>query len=361
MKKIYPFLLLCATLVLVSCSQVYHFVQVFETQSANEKAPLTRVNDGLCYEDDYCAVFYTLWAEGGDASFAFLNKTDEIIYIDLTKSFFIRNGLANDYYHDREWSESNSSSASVTYMSGSSAYAARSKTYGASAAYVGNFGQLPLSLKEPVATSASVSRTGSSGFLFSSSVSNSYATSKAVGVTEKEKPVIAIPPHSTKILTDYSISNALYKDCDLTRFPSEQSSVSFTKDDTPLSFENYVTYIIGNNPQERKVENKFFVSKITNYARPYTKEYVKRENKPCQNMTDDTSSNYKNEYPVSVYDIRITIDTYNSFYLEYQTVSTQKLYNFKTGLYYYNETYDGYVKEDPSKYSFIVPTKSSKK
>lgn len=361
MKKIYPFLLLSATLVLVSCSQVYHFVQVFETQSANDKAPLTKVNNGLCYEDDDCAVFYTLWAEGGDASFAFLNKTDEIIYIDLTKSFFIRNGLANDYYHDREWSESKTSSSRVQYTSSSAAYASRSNTYEASAAYVGNFGQLPLSTREPIATSASVSRTGSSGFLFSSSVSNAYATSKAVGVTEKEKPIIAIPPHSTKILTDYSISMALYKDCDLARFPSEQSSVSFTKDDSPLSFENYVTYKIGNNPQERVVENKFYVSKITNYARPYTRQYVKRENKPCQNMTDDTSINYNNEYPIPVYDLYITIDTYNSFYLEYKTISTQKLYNFKTGTYYYNEEYDGYVKEDPSKYSFIVPTKSNNK
>ena len=93
------FSLLCVALLFSSCSSIYHYVQVFETQSTKQSAPVKQQNGGLVYEDDECLVFYSLWANGGDASFGIFNKTDQIMYVDLSKSFFIRNGIANDYYN----------------------------------------------------------------------------------------------------------------------------------------------------------------------------------------------------------------------------------------------------------------------
>jgi len=360
MKKVFYLLFICVSCALVSCSQLYHFVQVFETQSADSTTPMTRVDNGLCYEDDDCAIYYYLWSDGGESRFVFYNKTDEIIYVDLAKSFFIRNGFASDYYLERTWSESNSKSVSVQTSSSSAAYASQTKTLGASAAYAGNFGHLPMSSMDPIATSASASKSASSGLLYASSVSSGFASSTASGISAKEKSILAIPPKSKKIVYEYAIGAYLVLDCDLERYPSEQASLSFSQDDSPLNFENYITYKVGNNEQEKVIENKFYVSKITNYAQPFILEFVKRE-KPCQNKTNEIGSNFKNEYPVAVYDQYIKIDTYNCFYLQYQKWSSHKLYKLNTGNYYYNSDYDGYTKEDASKYSFFVPSPNSSK
>ena len=85
--------LLCVAVLCASCAQTYHFVQVFETKSSNQSTPIKQQSGGLVYEDDECLVFYSLWANGGDASFGIYNKTDQIMYVDLSKSFFIRNGI----------------------------------------------------------------------------------------------------------------------------------------------------------------------------------------------------------------------------------------------------------------------------
>ena len=354
------FTLLCVACLFTSCSQLYHYVQVFETQSADAKAPLAKVDDGLLYEDDNCAIRYILWSEGGESRFVFQNKTDDIIYIDLAKSFFIRNGFANDYFLERTWSESSSKSVSVQTTSSSTSYASKTKSLGASATYAGNFGQLPVTTMDPLATTVSANKAASSGIAYSSSVSSAYASSRASGIAIEEKSILAIPPKSKKVIYEYAIGANLFTDCDLERYPSEQASMSFSQEDSPLNFENYITYKIGNNEQELVIANKFFVSKITNYARPYILEFVKRE-KPCQNKTTDTSKNYKNEYPVAVYDPIINIDTYNCFYLPYKVWSSQQLYKNSSDHYYYNSTYDGYTKEDASKYSFYVPSSKSSK
>ena len=100
------FTLLSVVIFFTSCAQTYHFVQVFEAKSSSRGSNVSPQNGGLLYEDDNCIMFYSLWAERGDASFAIHNKTNQIMYVDLSKSFFIRNGIANDYYKERAWSES---------------------------------------------------------------------------------------------------------------------------------------------------------------------------------------------------------------------------------------------------------------
>ena len=145
-------------------------------------------------------------------------------------------------------------------------------------------------------------------------------------------------------VAEYSINNTLLVDCDLARYPSEKASLTYTIDNSPLVFENYITYNFGEGTQDNVVENKFYVSAITNYAKPYMIEYVKREHKPCQNVTDDDSKKYNDTYPIGVYDVRITIDKSNCFYLQYKKYSKRKLYKKGNDVYYYNYQYDGYTK-----------------
>lgn len=343
--KYHPLLLLCVAVMSVSCAEVYKFVQVFEA-TPTDKTAIKAANGGMLYEDNNCAVFYSLWAEGGDASFEFYNKTNQIIYIDLSKSFFIRNGIANDYYKEREWSEAKLNSSAMLYSSTGSLYAGKSYSFGASATYLGNYGNMPLTANAPITTSTSASNSGSVGALYSASQANTIATSKSSSITIKEQKNIAVPPNSSKIITEYSISNILLVDCDLDRYPSEKASLSFDEGNTPLTFGNYITYRVGNNGQDIVVENQFYVSKITNYALPFVREFVERTEKPCQNVTTDDSKNYNPKYPVKVYDKVISIDTHNSFYIEYKKTSSRKLYQKTEGNYYYSDIYNGYTQGD---------------
>lgn len=252
------FLLLCVVLLSSCTAQTYHFIQVFETKSASGAAPVEQRDGGLAYEDANCRIVYSLWAKKGCAGFGIYNKTDEMMFVDLCKSFFVRNGIADD-----------------------------------------------------------------------------YAT--------KEQNVMAIPPHTSRIILADTITDKLILDCGLDRYPSEKASIAFTEADSPLKFTNYVTYRLGNSERENVIENAFYVAKITNYARPYAYNFVERTKRPCQNLTDDCSKNYKEEYPVKVYDKVYTFYTGNCFYLEYEKTSERELYKGDGRIFFYDPKYEGYT------------------
>ena len=253
------FVLLLSIVLLSSCTaHTYHFVQVFETKSSSISAPVEQQNGGFSYEDNNCRIFYSWWAENGSVSFAIYNKSDEMMYVDLYKSFFIKDGVADDY---------------IT----------------------------------------------------------------------KGQNVMAIPSHTSRIIPAYTITKELFLNCDLDRFPSEKASITFTEADSPLRFTNYVTYRLGDNERDNVVENKFYVSKITNYAKPSAFVFVERGKRPCQNLTNDDSKNYKEEYPVKVYDKVYTFYTGNCFYLEYEKISNRELYENDGKVYFYDPNYEGYT------------------
>ena len=84
-----------------SCGTYYEYIQLLTTKPVDQNVPIAQVNGGLLYEDDNCTIFYNFWENGGNIGFKFYNKTDKIIDIDLSRSFFVKNGVAYDYYQDR--------------------------------------------------------------------------------------------------------------------------------------------------------------------------------------------------------------------------------------------------------------------
>lgn len=267
MKKL--FLLFIAVMILGSCSQLYTFVQVFEAKPTYTSDAFTKTEHGYEFENANCIINYNFWGEEGYAGFMVSNKTTEIMYIDLSKSFFIRNGKAFDYYKNRIFE--NDSSEKVV-----------------------------------------------------------------------EKPFVAIPPSSSKIISEYTIFKCLVLNCELNRFPEEQDSILYDIWDTPLQFSNYITYKVGDNGEEVTIQNHFYISKITNYAEPYLYRFVEKQ-KPCQNMTDETSKDYKEKYPIKVYDKLYNIETANCFYINYSVYSKRRLYKGRMA-FLYDERYDGYIK-----------------
>ena len=103
MKRIIS--ILAISMLLASCTTTYHF-QVLETASDN---PKIKTDDKQTqYEDENCIVSYDMWESNGNAGFQFYNKTDQIITIDLAKTYFVRNGEAFDYYAEEVISRTNS-------------------------------------------------------------------------------------------------------------------------------------------------------------------------------------------------------------------------------------------------------------
>lgn len=229
MKK-YLFLIPLAVL-LSSCSTRSYF------QICKVTSDLPTSQSGAYeYKNSDCDVTYNFWADGGSVCFVVTNNTNEILSIDLSKSFLIKNGFAYDYYLNRTAS---TSSAVVTSKS--------SGTSGTALGYWNFLGQ-----KVPGSISASSA--------------SSVDTQKSYSLSYEEKSVVAIPPHASKVFSEYTIMSNRFKDCDLYESPSknDQVSMSFNRSTSPVTFTNSICYRVGNNDADQFIENSFYVSEVSN-------------------------------------------------------------------------------------------------
>lgn len=229
MKKLLFFGLL--TLVMSSCVSLPHY------QICNVASDLPKSSTGAYeYKSNTCDVVYNFWSEGGLLSFLVVNNSDEIIYIDLSKSFLIKNGIAYDYYLNRVTSSSSSEASSET------------KALSATALGFWNYS----GKKYPGSVSAASAATA--------------ASSKSNSISFEEKPVVAIPPHASKIFSEYQIMSSRFTDCDLYEDTSkkEEAIMQFNQSTTPVTFNNYICYRVGNQPEEYYIDNSFFISQVSN-------------------------------------------------------------------------------------------------
>lgn len=219
-------------LILSSCATT-SFYQVYDVKPANES--ITK-SDMLFFEDENCKITYNLWSNGGNIGFNFYNKSDSRIYVKLNESNFILNGFAYDYFKNRTFTTSESKSAST------------SKTSTGSVAVTG------LNIYNNIQTNQ-----------VKSSSSANLSSSVGYAVSIKEDSVVCIPPKTTKRISEYSINEALIRNCDLFKYPrtKEINTVSYKEDESPIVFSNRITYEINGNSKE--VTNEFYVSEITNY------------------------------------------------------------------------------------------------
>ena len=199
MKKL-P-LLLC-TIALCSCASST-YMQVVDVKSS-----LPTVNDNYVYTDEACRITYALWSKGGDPGFYVENLTDEILYLDLTKTFFIENGTAYDYFQNRTHEDGTTRSSSNT-------------------------------------TAAT-------------------AFSLLVGT-----PVT--------LASEFTLAADVMQDCSVRLFPKSKKpeSITFTQENSPLRFSNYITYRVGDSQKEKVVQNDFHVAGFTNYVSTEIEEKVK--------------------------------------------------------------------------------------
>jgi len=95
MKQILFFLLIAFSV--TSCKVNYYQVYGVESNDLKQK------DNSMVFENEDCKISYNLWGAYGSMAFIFENKTNQDIFIDLTQTFFIKNGAANDYYMNRSY------------------------------------------------------------------------------------------------------------------------------------------------------------------------------------------------------------------------------------------------------------------
>ena len=270
-------------LLLASCSP-YVFYQVYNTTTPD----MEERENMLVYENECLKVSYNFWAEAGNGNFVVYNKSDKDLFILLSQSFMIKNGVALDYFKNREW--------------GSSVSQNLTSSAGTSATIYGYTKYLKDSQGNPYLASAS------------SSAGERKSIGSASSFVMKENPIVCIPPHAFKVLGEYALYDNLIKECNEEQdYPNKSSMpVTFTKEDSPLHVVNRIAYTFdstGKDPQY--INNEFWISEVTNYI---DEEIVKTE------WREQCESGLKEKVEV------FTIGSPQQFYNKYKGFPSEKVH-----------------------------------
>ncbi|WP_298157487.1 hypothetical protein [Flavobacterium sp.] len=221
---------------LFSCKGVSYY-QIYKTKSSTIT---TTTDKSMRYEDSQCRIDYNLWADKGNAGFTFYNKTEETIHILLDESFYVLNGMAYDYYQNRSFT---TSQATV------------------------------------LQTSSSLGLAKMSWLSLYNSASKTTTTGNTNAVTVTEAKVIAVPPKTARVVSEFEINRTLFRDCELVLYPSSRQvkARNFSEEDSPLKFYNIISYKVGTDEAVLKVKNDFYVSEIMNYPEKDVTKTVRTE------------------------------------------------------------------------------------
>lgn len=186
------------------------------------------------------------------------NNSPKDVKIDLSKSFFVKNGFAYDYFQNRtDVYTVGSTSASEKLVSTSSYMIdAASKNTAATASVETRSGVVAVGIESPVSTSVSNSIIGAE--------SKASASMRSHSIEYKEVDLVTIPAHSAKAFGEYSVASGEFVKCGLIRNPSskEKAVVKYNESNSPIMIENRLVLVV--DGQEMPVTSKFYVSKFEN-------------------------------------------------------------------------------------------------
>lgn len=178
-----------------------------------------------------------MWTENGYPGYAVTNLTDEMLYVDKELSFLRLKGISRPYYQGLTFTESNVSTSSSHWQPFFAVYGS--------------------------------------------------ASTKGCAISRSEAKNLIIPPGQTMNMTIQDpIIKDLFADCDMDYSPRKDSpaSRSFTESNTPISFDNILTYRVGKDGKDMRVSVGFYVFSITNYAEDaiVKKERIKIKEEECR-------------------------------------------------------------------------------
>ncbi len=205
MKKslfVLPIIILC-----ISCSKPFY--QLYKTSSENTQA----TQDMLINQDDNVSVKFDFWTNNGDGSIFIYNRSDQEVFVDLGRSHLVKNDLAYTYYPAVEVQSSTQLVSTGLYMK--------------------------ISLMSPT---------------------------NVTSLAQLEVRVICLPPKSGKIIPGPRLATSLFTDYELFPGKKEEITVEYSRENSPLTFRNIITYSFDERFEEFEVlDAEFWVSEIGNY------------------------------------------------------------------------------------------------
>lgn len=241
----HTFLLLVSAICLLSgcMPQVYYQLAHISSSDVSQND-----DDAYVFSDSGISIAYDFWHNKGRFDFTITNTTDEEIYVDLSRSYFILNGIAYDYYLDRTYSITESSGKTTGTTKAASASVSGAASTGI--VYLGH--------------DVNVGVTAGLSSLHGESLANYDGA--AFSVEYREKPVVCIPANTSKVFIEYAITDKPYKDRrKLAESPnkfSRSNVVRFAEDESPYAFENRIAIKRGDDCHI--LRNSFYVSEIMN-------------------------------------------------------------------------------------------------
>ena len=84
---------------------------------------------------------------------------------------------------------------------------------------------------------------------------------------EAEPKVICVPAKTAKTISEFNIASNIYHDCDLYLNPGkkDRNYLSFSEENTPLTFGNIIAYSVGESKSLVRFNNEFYISRVLNY------------------------------------------------------------------------------------------------
>ena len=233
-------------------------------------------NNSLLFENADCKVSYNFWSEGGWVAFAFENKTNEDIFINMNESFLIVNGYAHNYFEDK------------TYASGQ--VSTTTKGHG-ERLDVSIFGTTGVWSDKLYTVSADA-------------IANISSKSTSINyVTKKEEEVVCVPAKAYKIFMKFCLSPQLFQVCEVkSDYPSKRVSIrKFEKNNSPILMKNRLTYGFKIDKMDKHIDNFFWLSEIENLPR---KEALERTiEKDCKTGVAKKIKLFKIGGPAQFYNI----------------------------------------------------------
>lgn len=248
MKTTKMFGMMLLLLAFVSCTTLNY--QVYEVNSSN----LIQKDNSMVFENEDCKVRYNLWAHNGSMSFVFENKTDKDIFIDMSQSFFIKNGEAFNFYLNRTFETRTFDAINIGY----------NYTVSSSLSVLDNRSWWP----NQYAVSSS------HGYM--ANLKKGFSS----GITIKEPENICIPAKSYKVVEGYRIRPVFRKTCDKKLdYPNSVSVLAnYSESNSPLKFANRIAYSFEEGNKSLKfIENSFWLESVKNYSNKEAVEKIKKD------------------------------------------------------------------------------------
>ncbi len=167
---------------------------------------------------------FDFWQEGGVLSCTVRNLTDHPLYLDLSRTQLIINGLAHDYYADEQTTATSTRARAVATW-------------------------------EPTA-------------LLGRYAPGTAAASLSSSRTLRPKPVLQVPPQAAVVVGGLSAVPAPLLACELNKWKTRTpATLGYSETTSPLRFRQFLTYSAhpdGHDP--RTLDHGFWVERVSNMS-----------------------------------------------------------------------------------------------